>query len=125
MGLLNRAVGIIACCALVQVCPVTAQARQAEVDEGEEVSQRPNRKVRRIANALFFSGLAFSALERGHRREVCVEGACAMERRRGYSWAAIAGYAGASVGYFWIVGNRDDRLSVGLGHGGVSARVSW
>ena len=125
MGLLNRTVGIIACCTLLQVGPVTAQDRQVGVDEGEVVSPRNDRRMRRISDTLFISGLAFSVLEYGHQREVCVESACAMKRRRGYSWAAIASYAGAAAGYFWILGNRDNRLSIGMGGGGVSARVSW
>ena len=54
MGLLNRAVGIIACCALVQVCPVTAQARQAEYDATMETLHlmRSRRNATRLREAI-------------------------------------------------------------------------
>lgn len=82
--------------------------------------------MRRVAHALFVSGVVFTALERGHRREVCAAGVCTRERRGGWSWAAAASFAGASVGYFWLIrGSREQRLSIGMGAGGVSARVSW
>lgn len=126
MGPLNRAVGVAACCALLQVCPVTAQAQApAAADKEDDVPHRMVR-VRRAAHALFASGVVFTALERGHRREVCAAGVCAARRRAGYSWAAAASYAGASVGYFWSIrGSRGERLSIGMVDGGVSARVSW
>ena len=126
MGSLNRAVGVAACCALLQVCPIMAQAQApAAADKEEEVPHRMVR-VKRAANALFVSGVVFTALERGHQREVCAAGACTRQRRGGYSWAAAASYAGASVGYFWLIrGDRDKHLSIGMGAGGMSARVSW
>ena len=111
MGLLSRALGIAVCCALLLAVPAQAQVPVA-ADEEEDVRDRKDR-LRLIAVTV-------------HQREVCAAGACTLEPRRGYGWAKVAGYAASSVAYARILLlDRDDRLSIGVGPGGVSARVSW
>ena len=123
MGMRLICVGFLV---LLQLCPVRAQAQPEAVEDASQTRTETRNRVRAISDALFLSGLTFTALETAHKREVCAAGVCERMRRRGYSWGALAGYAGATVGYLWLVGSRRDTVSIGLDRGGaLSARVSW
>ena len=93
-------------------------------EESDAPAQRD--RVKTVANVMFLSGVTFSALEVSHKRDVCMNGACSRMRRRGYSWAALVSYAGATVGYFWILGDRQNHISIGVDRSGaLGANVSW
>ena len=107
------------CCPIASAQPAVAPAPEQQEDEP------PARRARieRIANVLFAAGVAFTALELGHQREVCSPAGCASERRRGYQWGALTTYAAATVGYVWILA--DKRTSIAVSPRGVTTRFAW
>ena len=101
---------------LTAALPASAQQDPAEEQQGQS-------RAVKIAHVLSSSGLVLSALEYGHTREICTDGACARERRKGYAWGAAIGLTGAAIGYTWVAANK--RSSVRISPAGVTAKLAW